>query len=340
MEETMKRGFENIKNKVKEIFSPGKDASRMQSIVYAVSLTMLIISLVTVTSMSIQKAVSNRDPAGNEYDTMYVVDMETEETDPVTESEGDGLPTGGMLVKQRKYNYKEDNVMILDISNRTSGTYDIIIKAHYLDENGKVIRNTTRVFEGFPSGYQNYFVFNPGISFAGFNFELSGVKSTEPSYAQYFKAGEKASARTCWGHVDENGRFIIPIGEEQVNYFPREVMVDCVIEDNIFMSCEKRLGVVGDVVLFDKYGDIYYIGDANVFSNRNDTLAQSFSLAAFPPVTTGIPVTEQPNGADINRWPLPDELSSVTGLYAVKEVYPADERETKYPRIGKYWREP
>lgn len=241
---------------------------------------------------------------------------------------------GGMLVKQKVYDYHGNNVAILDITNQTEKTYVLTIKGNYKDASGNVIKTETRVFDGYPAGYQNYFVFNPGIPFDSFSFELSGKEFSGVAYAQYFRPGNTAWVGKSWGHVDETGRYIIPIGAEQVALFKKEVMVDFNISGGILYKCDKPLSVNGDVVIFDKNGELYLVEGGWEDNQTADGEYSGCGVNAFPPMTTGVPE------ADKDKYNIPDNLTSVTGFYAVKEVFPTFEGSSAFPRGEKYWREP
>ena len=86
---------------------------------------------------------------------------------------------GVFNVSQKKYDYKGNNVMILNVENVSNKAYSIQITADYKNESGTVIKSQTESFEGFAAKWSNYFVFNPEISFVEFDFEISMTEYTD-----------------------------------------------------------------------------------------------------------------------------------------------------------------
>jgi len=100
--------------------------------------------------------------------------------------------TGKLVVKEKKYDYNDVNVMILNVENQTSKDLDITISAKYLDASGKIIYAENRMIEGFPANYQNYVVLQPGIKFDKFTYEVKTSSYSGEAYMKYIKTGSKA----------------------------------------------------------------------------------------------------------------------------------------------------
>jgi len=118
----------------------------------------------------------------------------TETLKPV---EPDPVPTTGKLViKDKKYEYNGANITILNIENQTSKNLNITISAKYLDASGKTIYAENRMIEGFPANYRNYAVFQPGIKFDKFTFEVKTSSYSGTAYMKYIKCGTEVTVKS------------------------------------------------------------------------------------------------------------------------------------------------
>ena len=80
--------------------------------------------------------------------------------------------SGEFVVSDKKYDYKDANLVLLYVENQTNRHYNMTIKGKYLDENGETIKEETQTFEAFPAGWSNHFVFYPMVSFESFSYEI------------------------------------------------------------------------------------------------------------------------------------------------------------------------
>lgn len=88
----------------------------------------------------------------------------------------------GLLVKSKKYAYKENDIVILNVTNQTNTNYIVTVRGTYLDKDGKAIKNEEQSFDQFSAGYQNNFLFNPGIAFEDFTYEIQTAPTNEPMH--------------------------------------------------------------------------------------------------------------------------------------------------------------
>ena len=86
-------------------------------------------------------------------------------------------------VSEKKYTFKGNNVMILNVENTSDKAYSIEITANYKSVGGKNIKSELISFEGFAPNWSNYFVLNPEISFDEFEFELKATPYSGPVLA-------------------------------------------------------------------------------------------------------------------------------------------------------------
>lgn len=117
--------------------------------------------------------------------------METPSQDEATSSpnETSAIVTGEFVVSEKKYTYKDEDLMLLFVKNQTGGHYDLTINGKYLDVDGKVIKEESKTYIGFPDGWSNYFIFRPEEMFDDFEYSLS-VKPCDTSNKVYFNNGE------------------------------------------------------------------------------------------------------------------------------------------------------
>ena len=90
---------------------------------------------------------------------------------------------GVFNVSEKKYTFKGNNVMLLNVENTSDKAYSIEITASYKSAGGKSIKSEVISFEGFAPNWSNYFVLNPQISFDKLEFELKATPYSGPVLA-------------------------------------------------------------------------------------------------------------------------------------------------------------
>ena len=177
-----------------------------------------------------------KDGSGNSTNT---------ETQPPVQN--DPVPTTGKIViKEKKYDYNGTNVLILNVENQTSKHLNVTIKAKFLDANGKLILPQNRYIEGFPANYRNYVIFNPGVKFDKFTYEVETSTHTGSAYMQYFTTGNSVKIVAQPSIHDSNQ------GKEN----PR---AELVATYRVMSSYPGSLYYSAHFVLFDKNGDIFWL---------------------------------------------------------------------------------
>ena len=166
--------------------------------------------------------------------------------------EAENIPTtGNLVVKEKKYDYKGANVMIMNIENQTDKNITLTITAEFKDSKGNVLKTETRKVEGFPANYRNYVVFQPGIKFDKFTYEIKTSSFSGTTYAKYLAFDTETTAKliACISKPDE-GEY--PKGQERAGISFR------VRSANTYNA---TLYVDWDEIFFDNKGNIYYIGE-------------------------------------------------------------------------------
>lgn len=153
--------------------------------------------------------------------------------------------TGKLVVKEKKYDYQGNNVMILNVENQTDKNLNVTIIAKYQDASGKAIKTEIRQIEGFPANYRNYVILNPGIKFDKFSFEVKTSKYTGHAYMQYLASDSSVKIVAQPSIMDSNeGKD--PRAELETTY-------------HVTTSYPGDFYYSAHFVLFDKNGDIFYV---------------------------------------------------------------------------------
>ena len=108
------------------------------------------------------------------YDNESVYIPPSDESEGVSEDEE--KPAFGFVVKDKRYIFEGNDLVILSVENKTEINYSVTITGTYLDKDGNEIKKETQTFKDFASGYQNYFLFQPQISFETFRYEINAVE--------------------------------------------------------------------------------------------------------------------------------------------------------------------
>ena len=95
-----------------------------------------------------------------------------------------GKNTGTLLVKEKKYAFQENDLIILDVTNESDTNISVTITGTYLDESGNELAREAQTFDQFSSGYRKYFLFNPEIPFSKFTYSIETALSSGPFYAK------------------------------------------------------------------------------------------------------------------------------------------------------------
>lgn len=129
-------------------------------------------------SPSISQEQSNEDPSNvaNSFGTQSESSQE----------QSQGTVTGEFVVSEKKYDYKDSNLMVLNIENKTNKNFNITIKGQYLDKAGKLLKEDAVTFEGFAAGWNNNFFFVPEIAFDRFTYTLQVEEYDGDCLAQLF----------------------------------------------------------------------------------------------------------------------------------------------------------
>ena len=160
-------------------------------------LTLTLAALMLLTALTSCRMPEKKDPFKEILDENPEMElpksevMEVAPVDPVdfhfedviedydNETESDG---GDFVCKEKMYEYKGNTVTVLKLENHSVKNCTVTIQAEFLSAGGIVIKTETQSFEGFPAGWQNYFVFNPEMKYTTMKYTLDVEEYTGEMY--------------------------------------------------------------------------------------------------------------------------------------------------------------
>jgi len=119
---------------------------------------------------------SNIDTPTNTPDDTTAGDNSSEPAfiDPIKDYDTiDETSAEGFVIKSKKYDYEDNNVVIMNVENQTENNYTVTVDMIYCDDGGNEITKESQSFEGFASNWQKYFLFQPNKSFASYEYTLT-----------------------------------------------------------------------------------------------------------------------------------------------------------------------
>ena len=161
----------------------------------------LTLSALLVTSFAACDAANTATPDGAQSPTTST----TPNTSPGMPTGNPGMPTasptttptpslvpdkvtvvdGIFNVSEKKYRYKGNDVMIINVENTANKAYNIEISAKFKSASGSVVATETVEFEGFAANWSNYFLFTPEACFDVFEFDINAVEYSGQAIANH-----------------------------------------------------------------------------------------------------------------------------------------------------------
>ena len=216
------------------------------------------------------------------------------ETQPPVETP-DIPTTDKLVIKEKKYDYNGANVMILNVENQSNKNLNLTISAKYLDASGKTLYAENRMIEGFPANYRNYVVFEPGLKFDKFTYEVKTSSYSGPAYMQYLTTGSIVKMAPTPSFLD---------------YMKENPRTELEVDFSIKTSYQSELYYIADFVLFDKYGEIYWIENSHYSHIIDENVNHGYKTRGL---TCDIPYKD---------FVMPDVLKGTcTGLIGIRAIY-------------------
>ncbi len=92
--------------------------------------------------------------------------------------------TGEIVVNEKKYDYKGNNIELLHVENQTNLHLNVTLKGTYFDADKKVIKEESQTITALPSGQATYVIFYPYKPFDSFTYTIETERYvTEPIHA-------------------------------------------------------------------------------------------------------------------------------------------------------------
>ena len=111
-----------------------------------------------------------------------VSDEETSRSENSVSGEGNTPLSGEFVVKDKKYTFEGNDLVIVNVENRTNKNYSVTITGTYLDKDGHVLQTETRTSDQYSAGFSQYFLFDPGMAFDKFTYTFDATESAGSFY--------------------------------------------------------------------------------------------------------------------------------------------------------------
>lgn len=191
-----------------------------------------------------------------EFDPISGYDGETVFKPEVSGEESGTAVAGGITVRDKKYAFERNNIVILNVENHTDENYVFTVTGTYLGADGEVLQTEPQSFDQLAAGIEHFFVFQPGIAFESFTYTVESVPTDEPMYIkniEFVFSGLKEANWPVEELVDQGDHTFYPVILSMFGYINKA-------EDP-----NLRLKVLGTVVLLnqqDQVVAIYEMGSA------------------------------------------------------------------------------
>ena len=221
---------------------------------------------------------------------------QTEAPTPVVEPKPESDPNLPASVKV--YPLNGGNVAVVNVKNNTGHNCSVEVRGTYKKADGSVIRTETKIFSGLSAGDDNYFIFNPGISFVNLMCETKEIKDGAPGYSGLFTF-------ETTGEMEISANLLpVELGEEYLS----SLSYPCA-SLNYTYSGTQKLYFSADWIVFDGSGKPLYTG---VYKGSADQAKSN--------ITCKVDKKCEKSG---NKYVLPDELKGeltfVVALTSISE---------------------
>ena len=125
--------------------------------------------------------------ASYDNESRFVPDEESKESttsESVVSGEENAPLSGEFVVKDKKYTFEGNDLVIVSVENKTNKNYSVTVTGTYLDKGGNVLKTETQTFDQYSAGYNGYFMFKPDLQFDKFTYEFKTKESEGPFYAK------------------------------------------------------------------------------------------------------------------------------------------------------------
>lgn len=174
------------------------------------------------------------------------------------------IVSGKFSVKAKKYDYKGANVSIVSVESNSEQAHKITITGDFKDSNGEVIWSESKTFEGFPAGWKNYFVFQPGIKYDSVSWGLKAEAYEGDTYAEGIIVDGKAESLLIPAFGDGNGNVLY---SPPTKDSPIVVCVGTNLSSKFYYNGNGLLRIKTHFVTWDANGNIINISNVRTIGN-------------------------------------------------------------------------
>lgn len=235
---------------------------------------------------------------------------EPKPTETTKHQESEPQPAGQFSLKEKKYDYNGANVTILQVENKSEQAYTITITGKFKDTNGNTVKTESKTFEGFPAGWSNYFVFQPGVKYSSVAWDINAAVFTGNVVADLFEVGGSAYCTEKRVSVDANGNMVYILTPEIIKTLKEVVAVE-INYGPLKNKYDLPLSIMVDTVLFDSNGKIIHIGNSAKTDFTNKDYDSYFTV--FYNITDIL-------WTDKDKFAMPDNLKNANGIVALTSV--------------------
>ena len=168
--------------------------------------------------------------------------------DPINDYDKvDDSSTDGFVIKSKKYDYEDNNVVIMNVENQSENNYTVTVDMTYYDDGGNEITKESQSFEGFSANWQKYFMFKPDRAFSSYEYKLTTENFSGECYGKNFNFEHTGvrEGRVSLG-LDENGNS---------KGLGKGILSDIVVR----YEFSEILDFWVTPIFFDPNGEIYFI---------------------------------------------------------------------------------
>ncbi len=224
--------------------------------------------------------------------------------------------SGEFIITEKKYEYKEKNFMLLNVTNDTGKNCNLTITGTFYDEAGDVLRIQQQLYRNHPTGWSNYFIFYPDMKFDTFTYEVSAeeYENLTPLDSMFSHNGDTLSDRVIIGWIPELFWYDDANESKKLTYR--------MVQRGTHPECETK--IFGHQLLLDENGDVYALDIADRF--------QGDMTSGYEQTSTWPHMEDDPDYASVKktlRWvskdspeytePLPD-VTNFTLIFAIQAV--------------------
>lgn len=264
-------------------------------------------------------AKEEQNPAGtiSDFESQAHFQPGTSEGEPTSGDTSKAPITGEFVVSEKKYDYKDANLVLLYVENQTKRHYNVTIKGKYLDENGETLKEENQTFEAFPAGWTNNFIFYPKVAFDSFTYELE----TEEYVNEPLRSDKDGSPLASFIKLTYEKKLFWQrvLSDTEPPVEARMVLFNAEMENS---HPTATISAEFHVIVLDAQGEIYVTDYDYVEGGSSGTVAGPVGSEYNGKSRTPIPLMKQEVGADET---IPDNVQGVfTAIFAIIDILDDD----------------